>query len=132
MGEIWTYLASADLVERDESECLGQHRRREVGLGRDEGDEHAGEQQLRQEGDGLDAQPVAAGAGRRSGREVQLDVVGAEVVAVVDAGDVVEVGVGDEGGTVEPVHGDVEAAEGAEADEGEVQPGRGEEGTDSV
>ncbi len=35
---------------------------------------------------------------------MQERVVGGEVVAVVDAGEVVEVGVGEEGGGVEGVH----------------------------
>lgn len=88
-----SYLAGAHFVERDEGERLRQHGGRQVLLGHDEGDEHAGEQQLREERHGLDAQ----GRGAREGRgQVQEDVVGAEVVPMVDAGDVVEEGVFEE------------------------------------
>ena len=39
------------------------------------------------------------------GGEIEQRTVGGEVVAVVDAGEVVEVGVLEEGGAVEGVHG---------------------------
>lgn len=92
-----TNLAGADLVKGDKGKSLGEHGGREVGLGHGEGNEDAGEGELREEGEGLDLQGCG---GWRGGGEVELGVVGAEVVAVVDAGYVVEVGVVQEGGAV--------------------------------
>ena len=50
---------------------------------------------------------------------MQKGVIGREVVAVVDAGEVVEVGMGEEGGGVEGVHGEVQEGEGGEGGEQE-------------
>lgn len=88
-------LAGADLVEGHEGERLRQQGAGQGALGRGEGDEHAGEEELREEGEGGDGRPGGAGRG-----EVELGVVRAEVVAVVDARDVVEVGVLQEGEAV--------------------------------
>jgi len=106
-----TYLAGADLVKRYESKSLGHHGGGEVLLGDDEGDENGREEELREEGEGFDGEGVRGRGGRAGGGEVEEDVVGAEVVAVVDAGDVVEVGVDDEGGAVPrvPVSFDLES-----------------------
>lgn len=93
-------LARADLVEGDEGEGLGQHGGGEVLLGHDKGDQEGGEEELREEGEGLGAREgggCGGGGCGGGGGLVELDVVGAEVVAVVDAGDVVEVGVLQEG-----------------------------------
>ncbi len=92
-----TDLAGADLVEGDKGKSLGEHGGREVGLGHGQGDEDAGEGELREEGEGFDLQ---GRGGRGGGGEVELGVVGAEIVAVVDPGDVVEVGVVEERGAV--------------------------------
>lgn len=61
-----------------------------------------------------------------------MGVVGAEVVAVVDAGDVVEVGMLEEGEAVDEVHGEVETSEGREAGDCELKPGGRDEGEDFV
>lgn len=55
--ELWRtpYLAGADLVKRNKSKGLGEHGGGQVAFGGGEGDEHAGEKKLREEGDGFDA-----------------------------------------------------------------------------
>lgn len=93
-----TYLAGAHLVEGDKGERLRQHGPRQVLLGQAQRDQHARERQLRHEGRRLDAHARTA---REPGRrQVQLRVVGAEVVPVVQPADVVQVGVLEEGEAV--------------------------------
>lgn len=91
------YLACAYLVKGHKGKSLGQHGRRQVLFGHDEGDEYAREGQLREEHNRLDAKGREAGKGRR---QVELGVVRAKVVTVVDASDVVEVGVRQKRGAV--------------------------------
>lgn len=92
------YLGGADLVERDKGERLRQHGGGEVLLGDGEGDEQAGEEELGEEGEGLGVPRGGGGGGGGVCRRVEVEegVVGGEVVAVVDAGDVVEVCVEEE------------------------------------
>ena len=95
-----TYLASADLVKRNKGKGLGEHGSRQITLGGSEGDEHAGEEELWEEGDGFDAHRWRGYSAGGGGGQVELRVVGAEVMAVVDARYVVQVGVLEEGGAV--------------------------------
>ena len=87
-----THLARANLVKGDKRKGLRHHRGGEVPLRHDEGDQHGGEQELGDEGEGLGSERGQLGGVAARG-EVEEDVVGGEVVAVVDAGDVVEEGV---------------------------------------
>lgn len=71
---------------------------------------------MREEGEAREggARGGCGGGGGGGGGEVQEGVVGGEVVAVVDAREVVEVGVLQEGEAVETVHEGVERGEGEE------------------
>lgn len=72
---------------------MGHHGGGEVLLGKDKGDQEAREEQLREKG--------VERAGRWvGGCEIEEDVVRREVVAVVDAGDVMEVGMDKERGSI--------------------------------
>lgn len=121
-GLTWpTYLTRADLVEGNKGEGLRQHGRRKVFLGPHERNQQRREQQLRQEGERLDARQTQPALGGRR-RLVQLRVVGAEVVAVVEAGDVMEERVADKVMAVQVEHGGVEPHEGRKAQYRESQP----------
>lgn len=87
-----TYLASADLVERDESERLREHCTGQIFLTQDRV-RHQGEEQLGHKGQRLDAETRGVGHSRL---EMQQGVVHGEVVPMVDACDVVQVAVLDE------------------------------------
>lgn len=82
-----SYLASAHLVKGDKGECLREHGGREILFGYNERDHDAREKKLWEEGHGFDPQ---CGKGWEGRGEIELGVVGTEVVAVVDAGDVME------------------------------------------
>ena len=96
-GREWSYLACAHLVKGDKGKCLREHGGGEILFGRHEGDQDAREEQLGEEGHRFDPQ---SGEVRKGRGEIELGVVGAEVVAVVDAGDMVEECFLDEGGSV--------------------------------
>lgn len=85
-----TYLAGANFIKGHESKGLGEHARRKIDLGHSERNKHAGEQELRKECHRFDPKPSR---GRSCRGEVQLDVVRTEVVPMINAGDVMEVGV---------------------------------------
>ncbi len=97
-----TYLAGADLVEGHKGKRLREHRGGQVLLRQHQGHQHAREEQLGEKRQRLDAQ--GRGLGER-GRDVELDVVGAEVMPVVDPGDVVEVGVDQERRAIPEIEG---------------------------
>lgn len=124
------YLAGAHLVEGNKSPRLQQHGRRQVRLCHDERDQHAREQKLGHKSHGLDGR---GGSGSWvGGGEIQQDVVGAEVVAMVDAGDVVEIGMQEERMAIDGVHEQVEGKEGSQAENGEQESRGSEEGQHSV
>lgn len=92
-----TYLARAHLVKGDECKCLGQHGDRKVLLGNQQRYQESREEQLGNEGERLKPR------GRRlwvGGVEIEEDVVGAEVVSVVDPSQMVQIGMYDKGGAV--------------------------------
>jgi hypothetical protein len=89
-------LASAHFVEGNKGEGLGHHAGGEILLGDGEWHEDGREGQLREEGEGFEFE-------RREweGRgKIEKNIVGGKIVAVVDAGYMVEVGVCYEGGAI--------------------------------
>jgi hypothetical protein len=93
-----TYLRGADLVECDKGKSLSHHGGGEVLFGKDKGDQEAREEQLREKC----VERVGRWVG---GCEIEEDIVRREVVAVVDAGDVMEVGVDKERGPITAMSG---------------------------
>jgi len=83
-----TDLARTHFVEGDECECLGEHRGWEVLFSQDDGNQDTRKSDLRHKRHGLDPHGRKTWEG---GGEVQLCVVGAEVMTMVDAANMVEV-----------------------------------------
>ena len=101
-----------------------------VSVGGEEGEreEDGAEEELGDEGEGFET----GGCCWSGGGEVEEGVVWGEVVAVVDAREVVEVGLVEEGVAVKGVHEGVEEGEGEEGGEGECEAGGVEKGEEAV
>ena len=111
-------LRCADFVECDEGEGLCKEGCWEVMFCEREGQENGGEEELREEGEAGEVEREAPSPG--GGGEVEEGVVRGEVMAVVEARDVVEECVLEEGLAVDRVHEQVEGGEGGEGGEEEV------------
>ena len=127
-------LARADFVEGDEGEGLGEQGRGEVVFGECKGQEEGGEEELRDECETreIEGWSGAGGLGRAGGGQVEKGVVRGEVVAVVEARDMMQEGVLDERMTVDGVHEHVEGEEGGEGGKEEGYTGSGDEGGEVV
>ncbi len=97
-----THLTRAHLVKRHKRKRLRQHRPSQIPLRQYYRDQYGAESELRNKSQRLEV-PLASFRGEGGGK-MQECVVGGEIVAMVDAGEVVEVRVGEEWGGVDGVH----------------------------